>query len=129
MIQKTLSLLCLLIVGTSLAQKKPITHEDYDLWKSISNTKISDNGKLVVSTVITRTKRDDGYLEIYNTETKQKAVYFNGYNSTISKDEKFVIFQEKVMYKTKRAEKKKKTKKKDQLKDVLYIYDVSSNTL
>ena len=83
MVQKLLSLLCCFIVAISFAQKKAITHDDYDLWKSINNTQVSDNGKLVVSTIETATKRGDGYLEIYNTETAQKATYFNGYKSAI----------------------------------------------
>ncbi len=129
MIKKILSLLCCFIVGISFAQKKAISHDDYDLWKYINNTKVSDKGKLVVSIIETATKRGDGYLEIYNTETQQKTTYFNGYNSAISKDEKFVIFQQKPTYATKRAEKKEKIKEKDQQKDVLYIYDASNNTL
>ncbi|MBC8753468.1 S9 family peptidase [Kordia sp. YSTF-M3] len=129
MIQKLLSLLCCFIVGISFAQKKAITHDDYDLWKYINGTKVSDKGKLVVFSTITSTKRGDGYLEIYDTETQQKATYFNGYKSAITKNEKFVIFQQKATYATKRAEKKEKTKKEDQQKDVLYIYDASNNTL
>ena len=129
MTYKRLSLLCFLIVGITFAQKRSLTHNDYDLWKDITETNISDKGKIIVSTIEIRTQRGDGYLEIYNTETEQKATYFNGYNSAISQDEKFVIFQQKVAYVTKRAEKKKKTKEKDQQKDILYIYNTSNNTL
>ena len=78
MTNKILSLLFCFAIGIAFAQKKSITHDDYDLWKSINNTKISENGKLIVTTVRTATGRGDGYLEIYNTENQQKANYFNG---------------------------------------------------
>lgn len=129
MIQKLLSLLCCFIVGITFAQKKSLTHNDYDLWKDLTETNISDKGKIIVATIETRTQRGDGYLEIYNTKSGQKATYFNGYNSGITIDEKFVIFQQKVGYSTKRTEKKEKTKEDDQQKDILYIYNTSNNTV
>ncbi|WP_046757265.1 alpha/beta hydrolase family protein [Kordia jejudonensis] len=122
-------LLCCFLVGISFAQKKAITHDDYDLWKNINNVKVSENGKLIVSTIETVTKRGDGYLEIYNTETKQKVTYFNGVSSNISQDEKFVIFQKPATYAEKRTEKKQKTKDENKAKDVLYIYDAVNNLL
>lgn len=129
MTRKILSLLCFFIIGISFAQKKAITHNDYDLWKNINNTEVSNKGKLVVSTIRTATDRGDGYLQIYNTETQQKVTYFNGVSSKISFDENFVIFKKPAGYNEKRMEKKKKVKDKDKKKDVLYIYDVSNNTL
>ncbi|WP_298418265.1 prolyl oligopeptidase family serine peptidase [uncultured Kordia sp.] len=116
-------------MGITFAQKRAITHDDYDLWKNINNTKVSENGKLIVTTIRTTTKRGDGYLEIYNTETKQKATYFNGISSNISQDEKFVIFQKPATYAEKRREKKEKVKDKNKVKDVLYIYDAVNNSL
>lgn len=129
MTRKILSLLCFFMIGATFAQKKAITHNDYDLWKSISDTKISTKGKVVVSTVETRTKRGDGYLQIYNTETQKKINYFNGVSSRISQDENFVIFKKPADYLTKRTEKKEKVKDKNKQKDILYIYDVANNTL
>ncbi|WP_430409877.1 alpha/beta hydrolase family protein [Kordia sp.] len=129
MTYKILTLLCFFTVGITFAQKRSITHDDYDLWKRVTNTQVSNNGKLIVSTIRTGTNRGDGYLQIYNTETQKKATYFNGVSSDISKDENFVIFQKPANYLTKRAEKKKKVKDKNKQKDILYIYDVSNNEL
>ncbi len=129
MTRKILSLFFCFAIGIAFAQKKSITHDDYDLWKSINNTKVSDNGKLIVTTVRTATNRGDGYLEIYNTETQQKANYFNGVDSKISFNEDFVIFKKPASYSEKRTEKKKKVKDKDKKKDILYIYDAANNEL
>jgi dipeptidyl aminopeptidase/acylaminoacyl peptidase len=129
MIKKVLSLLFLFSFGITIAQKKALTHDDYNLWKDISNTKISTNGKIIVATIKNNIGKGDGYLEIYNTETQTKATYFNGDKSSISYDEQFVIFKRAADYATKRAEKKKKIKEPKKEKDVLYIYDVKTNTL
>lgn len=129
MTNKILLVLCCFTIGITFAQKKTITHEDYDLWKNINNVKVSTKGKLVVSTTRTNTGRGDGSLQIYNTETKQSSTFFNGTSSSISYDENFVIFTKPLDYQSKRAEKKKKTKEKDRHKDVLYIYDAVNNRL
>ncbi|WP_298512410.1 prolyl oligopeptidase family serine peptidase [uncultured Kordia sp.] len=129
MTQKILSLVFLFTIGISTAQKRAITHDDYDLWKLVSDTKISKNGKIVVTKMTTRTGRGDGYIEIYNTDTQQKVNYFNGNSTSITDDEKFVIFTEKVKYATTRLEKKKKTKDADKEKETLYIYDVANNAI
>ncbi|EDP95538.1 prolyl oligopeptidase family serine peptidase [Kordia algicida OT-1] len=129
MIQKILSVIFILTIGIAFAQKKPITHDDYDLWKSMSDVKVSKKGKIIASTIVTRTGRGDGYVHIYNTQTKDSTHYFNGSETAITDDEKFVIFRKKADYVTKRNEKKKKVKDKDKQKDVLYIYDVASNKI
>ncbi|MEM6717872.1 MAG: prolyl oligopeptidase family serine peptidase [Bacteroidota bacterium] len=129
MTRKLLLIVFLCSLGSTVAQKKAITHEDYDLWKDISRTQISTEGKVVVTTINTATRRGDGYLEIYNTDTQEKNNFFCGSKSAITYDEKFVIFQKRVKYATRRLEKKKKVKEKDKEKEVLYIYDVANNTI
>ncbi|WP_420572211.1 alpha/beta hydrolase family protein [Kordia sp.] len=127
--QKILPIIFLFAIGISFAQKRPVTHDDYDLWKYISSSKVSKEGKLVVSTMATATRRGDGYIEIYNTKTQNKKRYFNGVESKITHDEKYVIFKKKVPYLIDRTEKKNKVKAKDKQKDVLYIYDVDSDMI
>ncbi|MEM6687207.1 MAG: prolyl oligopeptidase family serine peptidase, partial [Bacteroidota bacterium] len=124
-----LSLVFLLSFGTTIAQKRAISHEDYDLWKTITKTEISTNGNVVATTVQTSTRRGDGYLQIYNAKTKEKTIFFNGEKSAITYDEKFIIFQKKPKYATKRQERKDKVKEANKEKDVLYIYDVANNML
>ena len=130
MSKKLFSLAILLCtVFFTIAQKKPISHDDYDLWKSISNTKVSDNGKLVVSTADLITKRGDGYIQIYNTETGSNFTFNRGYNTAISADENYVVFKRKPAYEKIRKEKKSEVKKDKQSKDDLFIYDVKNNRI
>ncbi len=131
MVYKKITLLLLFTCVFTIAQKKVITHDDYDLWKKISNVKISDLGTLVVTTIETATGRGNGYIEIYNTKTDQKSTFFNGYDPAISFDENYVVFKVKPTYEDVRKEKKKKkkVKKEDLPKDALFIYDVKSNKI
>lgn len=98
-------------------QKKALTHQDYDLWKKIDNTKISHNGTLVVTTITTNTGRGDGYLKIYNVSTGNTFQFKNGYKTEISPDEKYVYFLRKPDYENRRKERKDEAKKDDRAKD------------
>lgn len=112
-----------------IAQKKALTHKDYDLWKHIENVKVSDNGKLVVSEIVTHTGRGDGYLSIFDVASGKTIQFKNGYKAFITKDEKYITFLRKNDYNLSRKERKKKTKKEEQAKDWLYIYDVERAAL
>ncbi|MCK8524228.1 prolyl oligopeptidase family serine peptidase [Aquimarina sp. D1M17] len=129
MIRNVITLVFLVVTTSVLAQKRSLSHEDYDLWKEIEDTKISQKGKLIVSVIRTATKRGDGYIEIYNIRTKQKTTFFNGYEPSITHDERFVVFKRKPKYETTRKEKKKKVKKDQKEKDALFIYDVTTNKI
>jgi len=109
--------------------KKPITHNDYDLWKSIFDVKVSKTGKLIVYEVKTATDRGDGYLKIYDAKTAKEKTFKNGYKAQISPDEKFVYFQRKPNYETQRLERKKEVKTPKKEKDAFFVFDVSKQTL
>ncbi len=110
-------------------EKKVLSHDDYDLWKRITATKISKNGKLVVTEVGTTTKRGDGYIEIYNTQKGTSFKKVNGYESLISNDEKFIFFKQKPLYQKIRSEKKKEVKKGELSKDSWFVYNVDKNKI
>ncbi len=129
MIQRLITFVVILFTSFLFAQKKTLTHADYDLWKNITNVQISNKGKLVVSTIETNTKRGDGYIEIYNTESKTKFTYPNGYQPSISWDENYIVFKKKPAYQLTRKEKKKEIKKENRTKDALLIYDVKANSI
>ncbi|WP_459210058.1 S9 family peptidase [Aquimarina rhabdastrellae] len=105
-------------------QKKSLSHNDYDLWKRISNVNISERGNVIVSEVEVTTKRGDGYIEIYNVNKGTKSRFINGYESKIKKDEAFIFFKQKPLYETIRSEKKKGLKDEKLSKDSWYIFDV-----
>lgn len=130
MFKSLFSLLLLLTVsGTFAQQKKALSHEDYDLWKNISNVETSKDGQIVVTTVSTTTGRGDGYLKIYNTKTGQANDFPNGYRANISVDGNYVFFLRKPAYELTRQEKKKEMKKEEQSKDSFFIYDVQNNRI
>ncbi|MDB4292007.1 prolyl oligopeptidase family serine peptidase [Maribacter sp.] len=129
MMQRLLFLLILCTFSITTAQKKPITHDDYDLWNSITETKLSDKGLLIVSSIEPITKRGDGQVHIYNTQTGGTFTFARGYDATISADENYVVFKRKVAYDTLRKEKKKELKKDEQSQDALFIYDVKNNRI
>ena len=110
-------------------EKKPLTHEDYNLWKRIQNPQISQDGNVAVSTIVTGTDRGDGYLKIYNVKTRESSTFKNGYNSRISGDGRYVFFLRKPSYELTRSEKKKEVKKDKMTKDDFFIFDVKNNRI
>ena len=129
MLARILSIFFFIVSALTFAQKKAIAHSDYDLWKTNTSTKISDKGQLVVSVIELVTDRGDGHIEIYNTISGKKFTYPRGYNPTITLDENYVIFKQKVAYDSIRKEKKKEVKEDNQAKETLFIYDVNKNAI
>ena len=113
-----------LISLVSLAQKKVITHNDYDRWMRIGKTTLSENGKVMVYEVEPITPFTNGFLEVYNTQTKQFFKLNRGNNSTVDFDENFVFFQLKPSFETDRKERKDKVKKDKKEKNSFYVFDV-----
>ncbi|MDH7445615.1 alpha/beta hydrolase family protein [Aquimarina sp. 2201CG14-23] len=122
---KVVTFLSFLCLNFGFTQKKALSHKDYDLWKNIIDIEISTNGKLIISTIETVTKRGDGYLEIYNTTTNKKYVFKNGYNASITKDEAYVIFKQRPNYQDIRNEIKNNIKQKERSKSKLLIFNVA----
>jgi dipeptidyl aminopeptidase/acylaminoacyl peptidase len=127
------NLLTLLIFSfcvSSFAQKKVLTHADYDLWKrTATKPEISHSGHLVAISVITSTEAGDGYLEIYNIANDTKHTFFNGVNPQISADEDYIYFLQKPPYEKLRKEKKDEVAKEKQSKDTFMVYEVASGTI
>jgi len=127
------NLLTLLIFAcciTAFAQKKALTHADYDLWKrAATRPEISPSGNLVAISVVTSTEAGDGYLEIHNLAKDTKHTFFNGENPQISADENYVYFLQKPEYQKLRKEQKKEVDKDKQSKDTFMVYEVASGTI
>ena len=121
--------LLLLVSVTVHAQKKSLTHNDYDLWKSGRNVQISNNGNIIVYSAVTTTGAGDGYLQIHHINDNTSKQFFNGVSPVISKDEKFVFFLKKPAYDITRKEKKDKVKKNEQSKNVFMVYEVATGRI
>ena len=125
-------LVLLLLFFTSIqsfSQKKSLTQEDYDLWKSVSDPQISKDGNLVVTSIQTTTDRGDGYLKIFNNRSGKTTTFQNGYRHEISPDGDYVFFLRKPSYDTIRNQKKKEVKDEKMTKDDFFVYDVKKDEL
>src|SRR5258708_32195448 len=72
------------------AQKKPITHDAYDAWKSIQGTKLSADGTWLAYAL---TPQDgDGELVVRNLKTNAEIRAPPGRDPLITPDNRFVVF-------------------------------------
>ena len=110
--QKHLILLLVSFISiVSVAQKKVITHDDYDRWMKMGETQLSEKGNIIVYNIEPITPFANSLVEVYNTKTKTYFKLDSGINPTIDFDENFVFFQQKPSFETDRKERKDKVKK------------------
>ena len=128
--KKNLVLLMISLVSiVSIAQKKVITHDDYDRWMKMGETQLSENGSLIVYEVEPITPFANPYTEVYNNKTKTYFKLDGGFNPKIDFDENFVFFQQKPSFETVRKERKDKVKKDKKERNTFYVYDVKKHQI
>ncbi|MDB5022134.1 MAG: Peptidase, partial [Pedobacter sp.] len=125
--QKTLTLVLLLFVNAAFAQKKPLDHNVYDSWESISSKQISNNGQWVAFTIAQQ--EGDGKLQLTNTTTGNKLQVPRAGMLQFSSDAKFAAFLIKPLYKDTRLAKIKKKKSDEMPKDSLGFVNLTTSTL
>lgn len=113
----------------SIAQKKVITHDDYDRWMKMGETQLSEKGNIIVYNVEPITPFANSIVEVYNTKTKTYFKLDRGINPTIDFDENFVFFQQKPSFETDRKERKDKVKKDKKERNSFFVYDVKQHKL
>ncbi len=113
----------------SFAQKKVITHSDYDKWMRMGETVLSNKGTVLVYEVQPITPFANPYIEVFNTKTNNKFKHLNGISPAIDFDENFVFFQQKPSFETDRKERKDKVKKDKKERNAFYVYDVKLNKI
>src|SRR5262245_7229067 len=82
----------LFVAPIGAQQKKPITHDVYDGWRSIQGTKISRDGQWVAYALVPQD--GDGELVVRNLKTNAEIRAARGRNATITPDGKFVVFEQ-----------------------------------
>ena len=124
------------------AQKKPLDHDVYDSWQSVSGVKMSDDGKVLVWNV--NPQEGDGTLYIRKVgspsassgtgkakalrqaqDPKELAVP-RGYQPTIDPAGRWVVCRIKPEFAKTRKERIDKKKKDDQSKDTLAVIDITT---
>lgn len=123
---KTLSIfiLCSLALPNLFAQKKPIDHSVYDLWKNISSIDVSKSGNYIYYTV--SPQEGDGYVELKNRDNHLIHRLDRGSSPQITDEEKYLITAIKPPFKDTREARIKKKKSEDFPKDSLIIFDIGS---
>ncbi|RYD78420.1 MAG: S9 family peptidase [Sphingobacteriales bacterium] len=112
--------LLLLASNVLLAQnKKPLTHDVYDGWKSVGERTISNDGNYILYAV--NPQEGDGEMVLQNVKTGYKKTFARGYNGIITEDSKYAIFKIKPAFHDTRQAKIKKKKPDDMPKDSLVI--------
>ncbi len=131
----------------ALAQKKPLDHDVYDSWQSVSGVKRSDDGRVLVWNVnpqegdgtlyvrsfaslrmtnasrMTKKSRAAGHSE--RSEESTIAIP-RGYQPTIDPDGKWVVCRIKPEFAKTRQERIDKKKKDEQSKDTLAVIDINT---
>jgi hypothetical protein len=109
-----------IIISHDAYSKKPVTVADYDHWKNLKNTHISENGQWVSYEI--NPQIGDGWLYIYEVATQKLDSFPRGYNAKLSPNSNYITFKIKPAYKETREAKLKKLKKDKMPKDTLGIY-------
>ncbi len=116
-----------LLTIAAFGQKKVLDHPDFDLWKTITESEISPDGKFIVYHLTPG--EGDAVMKIATADGKEIASIPRGVNSSITWDSRFVIFKINPQLDTVKALRRIKTKEDKLPKDSLGIYDLKSNSL
>src|SRR6186713_1112119 len=75
---------------TASTVKRPLTYDAVDYWKSITGTRLSDDGQWLA--YATTAQGEDGELTVRNLRTGQQFKHLRGTSPQFTPDGKFVIF-------------------------------------
>ena len=120
----TIALLWLASAGLFGQQKKPITHDVYDSWKSIQGTKVSRDGAWVAYALVSQD--GDGELVVRNLNTNAEYRAPRGRDPIITPDGKFVVFAKAPVKADVDKARKAKAKPEDMPKAGVGIIDLAS---
>ncbi|MDR2953993.1 MAG: prolyl oligopeptidase family serine peptidase [Prevotella sp.] len=108
-----------LLTIPGMAQKKVLDHSVYDSWKSLSDIKITDDGKFTAA--IVKEQEGDDYLLVRNIQSNKELRLPRGYTYSILPDQKHIAVLIKAPFAVTRQAKIKKTADEKMPKDSLAI--------
>ncbi|MCY7291474.1 MAG: hypothetical protein LH615_04755, partial [Ferruginibacter sp.] len=108
-------------------QKKPLTHNIYDGWKSVGERTISNNGAYAVYTILPQ--EGDGLLVIKELSTGKTNLLQRGYGAIISTDSRFVFYKIKPVFQDTRQARIKKKKPDEMPKDSFAIAILGTDSI
>ncbi len=107
---------------TAQAQKKSLTHEVYDDWKTIDASLISNDGNYVLYVV--KPGLGDGQLHLRDTEKAKEQTYARGAKPAFSYDSRYAVFQVRPQYDSVHQAKLEKKKEDALPKDSLFVVNL-----
>jgi dienelactone hydrolase len=107
--------------------RKVLTHDDYDRWKSLTGTEITNNGRYVL--YLSNPQNQDGELVINNLTNDRETIVPRGAKAAFSSDNSFAIFHIEPPRNVVRQAKVDKKKKDEMPKDSLGILLLESGNL
>jgi len=108
-------------------QQKTMTPDVFNIWNTIRETQISNNGNWVTYTV--GNEAGDPVLHIYDQQTGNTVRFDRGDKAQISADNKWLAFKLHPAVDTVKAMKRRKVKKQDLPNDSLVIYHLRDRTV
>jgi len=123
----TLYSLFLLLAFTTTAQKKVLDHPDFEIWNTIKNQSLSNNGKYIMYSLEKGEK--DRFLKIKDTKANSIFNYERVAGGSFTFDSKQAIFTIKPWKDSIVEMKRRKVKKGKMPKDTLAVYDLKSKSL
>ena len=121
------AMLLLFMVFQANAQRKPLTHDVYDDWKSIQSVSISNDGNWAAYRITPQV--GDAVLEIRNLNNDQVITIDRVSKYNFSANSQFVAAEVKLPYEEGRALKLKKTAASKMPKDSLYVINLSNGNI
>ncbi len=128
--QKLFTLLFLFssfVLNAQNPNKTKLDHADFDIWKTISQSRISNDGNWVTYSLTV--ERGDPIFFINHVDSGKEFYFERGTNGRITEDNQFVIFEIKNAVDTIRTKKREKVKKKDMPADSLGIFNLKTEVL
>tara|TARA_R110000796_G_scaffold252637_1_gene389660 strand:+ start:98291 stop:101185 length:2895 start_codon:yes stop_codon:yes gene_type:complete len=121
------SLFMLFMLFQATAQKKPLTHDVYDDWKSLQSTTISNDGNWTAYRISPQV--GDGILEIKSLTNNKTYTIDRVGRYSFSKNSDFVVATVNPEYEKEHALKLKKTTSAKMPKDSLFIINLKSGDI
>ena len=122
--KKFLMIGALLLPVCLYAQKKELDHSVYDSWQSISNSSLSDDGRILSYQVTPQ--QGDSQLYFKDLASGKTLEVERGGSASLSTDCRWAVFSIKAPYEATRQARIDKKKKEDMPKDSLGIVDLQT---
>jgi hypothetical protein len=125
--KKLITPLLILLTLSGFAQKKVLDHPDFEIWNSIQNQSISNDGAFIMYSLEKGEK--DSHLKIKDAKANLVFEHERGERGQFSFDSKFALFTVKAWQDSVVEMRRRKVKRDDLPKDTLAIFNLNDKSL